>query len=105
MAPMRQHESRGDMVDRVYLGGRGQDRCVDQVCRLKRGDMSSNAVQVFIAAYESEDGANAALKDFRTMHREGSIELIDEAVAVHRADGKVKIEWPRSSRSVAALAA
>jgi uncharacterized membrane protein len=54
--------------------------------------MSSNAVQVFIAAYESEDGANAALKDFRAMHREGSIELIDAAVAVHRADGKVKIE-------------
>jgi uncharacterized membrane protein len=26
------------------------------------------------------------------MHREGSIELIDAAVAVHRADGKVKIE-------------
>ena len=54
--------------------------------------MSSNAVQVFVAAYQSEDAADAALKDFRAMHREGSIELIDAAVAVHTADGKVKIE-------------
>ncbi|MCD6727006.1 MAG: DUF1269 domain-containing protein [Solirubrobacteraceae bacterium] len=54
--------------------------------------MSSNPVQVFVAAYQTEDGADAALKDFRAMHREGSIDLIDAAVAVHRADGKVKIE-------------
>jgi len=54
--------------------------------------MSGNPVQVFIAAYESEDGAEAALKDFRAMDREGSIELIDAAVAVRTADGKVKIE-------------
>jgi uncharacterized membrane protein len=54
--------------------------------------MSSNAVQVFIAAYQTEDGAGAALKDFRSMNREGSIELIDAAVAVHAADGKVRIE-------------
>jgi uncharacterized membrane protein len=56
------------------------------------GDMSSNAIQVFVAAYQSEDAAGAALKDFRAMNRAGSIELIDAAVAVHRADGKVKIE-------------
>jgi uncharacterized membrane protein len=54
--------------------------------------MSSNPVHIFIAAYGTEDGAAAALKDFRAMDREGSIELIDAAVAVHRADGKVKIE-------------
>src|SRR3954447_25824326 len=54
--------------------------------------MSGNPVQVFVAAYESEDGAEAALKDFRAMDREGSIELIDAAVAVHTADAKVKIE-------------
>src|SRR4051812_25730354 len=54
--------------------------------------MSGNPVQVFIAAYESEDGAEAALKDFRAMDREGSIELIDAAVAVRTADGKVKIK-------------
>jgi uncharacterized membrane protein len=56
------------------------------------GDMSSNAIQVFVAAYQSEDAAGAALKDFRAMNRAGSIELIDAAVAVHTADGKVKIE-------------
>src|SRR3954453_7816720 len=54
--------------------------------------MSGNPVQVFVAAYESEDGAEAALKDFRAMDREGSIELIDAAVAGHTADDKVKIE-------------
>ena len=54
--------------------------------------MSSNPVQVFVAAYQSEDGAEAALKDFRAMHREGSIDLIDAAVAVHTGDGKVRIE-------------
>jgi uncharacterized membrane protein len=54
--------------------------------------MSSNPVQVFIAGYQSEDGAEAALKDFRAMHREGSIELIEAAVAVHTTDNKVKIE-------------
>ena len=54
--------------------------------------MSSNPIQVFIAAYQTEDGADAALKDFRAMDREGSIDLIDAAVAVHTADGKVKIQ-------------
>jgi uncharacterized membrane protein len=54
--------------------------------------MSGNPVQVFIAAYETEDAAGAALKDFRSMNREGSIDLIDAAVAVHTADGKVRIE-------------
>ena len=54
--------------------------------------MSNNPIQVFIAAYQTEDGADAALKDFRAMHREGSIDLIDAAVAVHTADGKVKIQ-------------
>jgi uncharacterized membrane protein len=54
--------------------------------------MSSNPVQVFIAAYESEDGAEAALRDFRAMDREGAIELIDAALAVHTAEGKIKIQ-------------
>ncbi len=31
--------------------------------------MSTNPIQVFIAAYSTEDGADAALKDFRAMHR------------------------------------
>ena len=54
--------------------------------------MSSNAIQVFVAAYQSEDAAGAAFKDFRALDREGSIELIDAAVTVHTAEGKVKIE-------------
>lgn len=54
--------------------------------------MSNNPVQVFIAAYQSEDGAEAALNDFRAMHREGSIELIDAAGTVHTTDKKVMIE-------------
>src|SRR3954453_15675439 len=54
--------------------------------------MSSNPLQVFVAAYESEDGAAAALRDFRAMDREGSIELIDAAVIVHTEGGKVKHE-------------
>jgi uncharacterized membrane protein len=54
--------------------------------------MSSNPVQVFIAAYGSEGGADSALQDFRAMDREGSIDLIDAAVAVHTADDKVQIK-------------
>src|SRR5262249_40146877 len=34
----------------------------------------------------------AALKDFKAMDREGSIDLIDAAVIVHRADGKVHFQ-------------
>lgn len=54
--------------------------------------MTSNPVEVFVAAFDSEDQAGAALKDFRAMDREGSIELIDAAVVVRTADGKVKFE-------------
>jgi uncharacterized membrane protein len=54
--------------------------------------MTDNPVQVFIAAYETEDGAAAALKDFRAMDREGSIVLIDGAVVTRGTDGKVHFE-------------
>jgi uncharacterized membrane protein len=47
---------------------------------------------VFIAAYDDEGGAKQALKDFQQMDREGSIDLIDAAVIVHTAEGKVKFE-------------
>ncbi len=40
----------------------------------------------------SEEEAGAALKDFKAMDREGSIELIDAAAIVHGADGKVHFE-------------
>ena len=54
--------------------------------------MTDNQVQVFIAAFENEGQAAAALKDFRAMDREGSIDLIDAVVVVRSADGKVSFE-------------
>ncbi|HEX6326224.1 MAG TPA: DUF1269 domain-containing protein [Jiangellaceae bacterium] len=54
--------------------------------------MTGNPIQVFVAAFGDEDQAGAALKDFQAMHREGSIDLIDAAVVVRKADGKVHFE-------------
>ena len=54
--------------------------------------MATSTLEVFVAAFGSEDEAGAALKDFKTADREGAIDLIDAAVIVHRADGKVNIE-------------
>lgn len=53
---------------------------------------SSSTVEIFVATYDTEDGAGAALKAFQSAQRAGAIDLIDGAVIVHRADGKVKIE-------------
>ena len=54
--------------------------------------MTDNQVQVFIAAFENEGQAAAALKDFRAMDREGSIDLIDAVIVVRSLDGKVHFE-------------
>jgi uncharacterized membrane protein len=54
--------------------------------------MAENPVEVFVAAFANESEGAAALKDFRDMDREGSLELIDAAVVVHGADGKVTFE-------------
>ena len=54
--------------------------------------MAENQVQVFVAAFDNETQAGVALKDFRAMDREGSIDLIDAAVMVHSTDGKVHFE-------------
>jgi uncharacterized membrane protein len=54
--------------------------------------MADNPVEVFLAAFDNEQQAGEALKEFRAMDREGSIELIDAAVVVRRADGKVSFE-------------
>ena len=54
--------------------------------------MAENPVHVFIAAFDNEGQAAAALKDFRSMDREGSIDLIDAVVVVRSADGKVQFE-------------
>ncbi len=54
--------------------------------------MSSDTLEIFIAAYDTEGGAAAALKDFKAAELEGAIDLIDGAVVVHTADGKVKYD-------------
>jgi uncharacterized membrane protein len=54
--------------------------------------MADNAVQLFIAVFDNESQAGTALKDFRSMHREGSIDLVDAVAVVRKADGKVTFE-------------
>jgi uncharacterized membrane protein len=54
--------------------------------------VSTSTVEIFVATYGDEDGAAAAAKDFQAAERAGAIDLIDAAVIVHTADGKVKIE-------------
>ena len=54
--------------------------------------MSENPIQIFIAVYGDEAGTKQSLDDFQTMDREGSIKLIDAAVIVRGADGKVTFE-------------
>ena len=54
--------------------------------------MGDSSVQVFIAVYGDESGAKDALRDFQSANRQGSIDLIDAAVLVRHADGKLKIE-------------
>jgi uncharacterized membrane protein len=51
--------------------------------------MTGNAVQVFVAAFDDETQALDTLKQFRSMDRDGSLELIDAAVVIRRPDGKV----------------
>jgi uncharacterized membrane protein len=54
--------------------------------------MSDKPIQLFVASYDNEFGAKQSLKDYEAMDREGSIDLIDAAVIVHTAEGKVKFE-------------
>jgi uncharacterized membrane protein len=54
--------------------------------------MSTSTVEVFVATYDSEDGAAEAAKAFKGAQRDGAIDLIDAAVIVHSADGKVKFD-------------
>src|SRR5450631_2226399 len=54
--------------------------------------MTGNQVQLFVAAFGNETQAGVALKDFRAMDREGSIDLIDAVVLVHGTDDKVHFE-------------
>jgi len=81
-APVRHHPGRmtlaGDTAPSVVAEG--------------GADMTSNPIQVFVAAFPTEAEAGEALKDFRAMDREGSMDLIDAAVVVRKADGKVTFE-------------
>lgn len=54
--------------------------------------MTTSTVEIFIASYNGENGAAAALKDFESAERAGAIDLIDAAVIVHTADDKVKYD-------------
>jgi uncharacterized membrane protein len=54
--------------------------------------MTDNPLEVFVAAFDNEKQAGEALKDFRAMDREGSIDLIDAAVVVRGQDGKVSFQ-------------
>ena len=54
--------------------------------------MTTSTLEVFVATYGTENGAAAASKAFQAAQRDGAIDLIDAAVIVHTADGKVKIE-------------
>jgi uncharacterized membrane protein len=49
-------------------------------------------MEVFVATYDTEDGAAAAAKDFQAAERDGAIDLIDAAVIVHTPDDKVKFD-------------
>jgi uncharacterized membrane protein len=54
--------------------------------------MSDNPIEIFIATFGNETEAKETLADFKWMDSEGSIELIDAAVIVRGADGKVRFE-------------
>ena len=54
--------------------------------------MADSTLQVFVAAFGDEKQAGTALKDFRAMDREGSINLIDAVVVVRDTEGKVTYE-------------
>jgi uncharacterized membrane protein len=58
----------------------------------REDDVTTANLELFVAAFGSEDEAGATLRDFKTMDRERSIELIDAAAIVHGADGKVHFE-------------
>jgi uncharacterized membrane protein len=60
--------------------------------REKDRPMSTRSVQIFIATFDDEVQAKQSLRDFQAMDREGSIDLLDAAVIIRRADGKVQFE-------------
>src|SRR4051812_47193575 len=57
-----------------------------------RRHQMSDTLEIFVAAYGTEKGAADALKEFKTAQLEGAIHIVDGAVVVHNADGKVKYD-------------
>ncbi len=53
--------------------------------------MSDRPIQVIVAAFNSPDGASTAMADLKQGKREGLIGIIDAAVVVKDASGKLKI--------------
>jgi uncharacterized membrane protein len=76
----------------VGAGSRAAARVCDREGGAGRYEMATANIELFVAAFSNESEAGEALKDFKTMDREGSIELIDAAAIVHGADGKVRFE-------------
>ena len=54
--------------------------------------MSTSTVEIFVATYDTVGGAADAAKAFKAAQRDGAIDLIDAAVVVHTAEGKVTID-------------
>ena len=54
--------------------------------------MTTSTIELFVASFGTEHQAGLALKDFQAAQRAGSIDLIDAAVIMHGADGKVRFE-------------
>ncbi len=54
--------------------------------------MTNRTLEVFVAAYSDEAGAGVACKDLKEMELSGAINLVDSAVVVRKADGKVHFE-------------
>ena len=54
--------------------------------------MTNPTLEVFVAAYGDETGAGVACKDLKDMQLAGAIHLVDAAVVVRKADGKVHFE-------------
>jgi len=54
--------------------------------------MTDSPVQVFVATFDNEKQAADVLAELNKMDKDGSLELVDAAVVVRRADGKVEFE-------------
>src|SRR3954466_11639215 len=54
--------------------------------------MTDKTLEVFVAVYSDETSAGVAVDDLKSMERAGSIKLVDAALVVRDAEGKVHFE-------------